>query len=448
MEYEKKITIGDVADATLSVTVKKETIKDEYQKLLSKYVKEVALPGFRRGKVPAKIFEAKYSEVLKKDLVSSLVENCTQEIFENSPSSEVPISCSPIVFKELPEIKLDEDFTFVVSYDVHPIIEIKKDEGFTIKTPVVKVTDEHIQLELKKIQERNAIYKTREEGEALEMTDNVTLDFKVLDRENEEYSRQDYIYSLGLRQNPYGFDEDIVGMKKGETKEIEKTYPDDYPLEHFRGKVKKIIVTLKDMKAKILPALDDELAKDISPDFNTLDDLKKDIRERLNKDVELAVRREKENVLLGKLREENPIVVPKSLIMLEIKDEIAQYFGGREYSQNGLEQYIKENEDGLLENMGPSATIKIHDTFLLQKLKDKLGAVITDEEFEEFLKKTADESHMPFESLKNRCNEQGMKDYFMNMAQNDRVFDIIFKTCTFENGEEVASEEYLGVSKD
>ena len=181
MEYEKKITIGDVADATLSVTVKKETIKDEYQKLLSKYVKEVALPGFRRGKVPAKIFEAKYSEVLKKDLVSSLVENCTQEIFENSPSSEVPISCSPIVFKELPEIKLDEDFTFVVSYDVHPIIEIKKDEGFTIKTPVVKVTDEHIQLELKKIQERNAIYKTREEGEALEMTDNVTLDFKVLD---------------------------------------------------------------------------------------------------------------------------------------------------------------------------------------------------------------------------------------------------------------------------
>ena len=448
MEYEKKITIGDVADATLSVTVKKETIKDEYQKLLSKYVKEVALPGFRRGKVPAKIFEAKYSEVLKKDLVSSLVENCTQEIFENSPSSEVPISCSPITFKELPEIKLDKDFTFVVSYDVHPIIEIKKDEGFTIKTPVVKVKDEHIQLELKKIQERNAIYKTREEGEALEMTDNVTLDFKVLDGENEEYSRQDYIYSLGLRQNPYGFDEDIVGMKKGETKEIEKTYPDDYPLEHFRGKVKKIIVTLKDMKAKILPALDDELAKDISPDFNTLDDLKKDIRERLNKDVELAVRREKENVLLGKLREENPIVVPKSLIMLEIKDEIAQYFGGREYSQNGLEQYIKENEDGLLENMGPSATIKIHDTFLLQKLKDKHGAVITDEEFEEFLKKTADESHMPFEALKNRCNEQGMKDYFMNMAQNDRVFDTIFKTCTFENGEEVSSEEYLGVSKD
>lgn len=448
MEYEKKITIGDVADATLSVTVKKETIKDEYQKLLSKYVKEVALPGFRRGKVPAKIFEAKYSDVLKKDLVSSLVENCTQEIFENSPSGEVPISCSPITFKELPEIKLDEDFTFVVSYDVHPIIEIKKDEGFTIKTPVVKVTDEHIQLELKKIQERNAIYKTREEGEALEMTDNVTLDFKVLDGENEEYSRQDYIYSLGLRQNPYGFDEDIVGMKKGETKEIEKTYPDDYPLEHFRGKVKKIIVTLKDMKAKILPALDDELAKDISPDFNTLDDLKKDIRERLNKDVELAIRREKESVLLGKLREENPIVVPKSLIMLEIKDEIAQYFGGREYSQNGLEQYIKENEDGLLENMGPSATIKIHDTFLLQKLKDKYGVVITDEEFEEFLKKTADESHMSFEALKNRCNEQGMKDYFMNMAQNDRVFDTIFKTCTFENGEEVSSEEYLGVSKD
>ena len=214
MEYEKKITIGDVADATLSVTIKKEVVKDEYQKLLSKYVKEVALPGFRRGKVPAKIFEAKYSDVLKKDLASSLVENSTQDIFETSPVDEAPITCSQVVFKELPAIKLDEDFTFVVSYDVPPRIEIKKDEGFTIKTPMVKVTDEHVQIELKKIQERNAIYKTREEGEALEMGDNVTLDFKVMDGEEEEYSRQDYVYSLGLRQNPYGFDEDIVGMKK------------------------------------------------------------------------------------------------------------------------------------------------------------------------------------------------------------------------------------------
>ena len=448
MEYEKKITIGDVADATLSVTIKKEVVKDEYQKLLSKYVKEVALPGFRRGKVPAKIFEAKYSDVLKKDLASSLVENSTQDIFETSPVDEAPITCSQVVFKELPAIKLDEDFTFVVSYDVPPRIEIKKDEGFTIKTPIVKVTDEHVQIELKKIQERNAIYKTREEGEALEMGDNVTLDFKVMDGEEEEYSRQDYVYSLGLRQNPYGFDEDIVGMKKGETKEIEKNYPDDYPLEHFRGKVKKITVTLKDMKAKILPSLDDELAKDVSSNFNTLDDLKKDIRERLNKDIELAIRREKETLLLEELRNENPIVVPKSLLLFEIKHELAQYVGNSGYSYDGLEQYVKENEASLLENMGYEATKKIHNTFLLQKLKDKYKFFITDEEFEEFLKKTADEAQMALETLKSRCEDSNFKENLMNVAQNDRIFNTIFQTCTFENGPEMSSEEYLGANRD
>ena len=445
MEYEKKFTLGDVANATLSVTIKKETIKDEYQKLLSKYVKEVALPGFRRGKVPAKVFEAKYSDVLKKDLVSELVESSTQEIFEKSPKEEAPIYCSPIVFKEMPPINFDEDFNFVISYDVPPILEIKKDEGFTIKTPVVKVTDEHIQMELKKVQERNAIYKSKDE--ALENGDVVTIDFKVMDGENEEYNRQDYVYTVGETQNPYNFDDDILGMKKGESKDIEKTYPDDYHLEHFRGKVKKIFVTVKDIKVKILPALDDELAQDVSAEFKTLDDLKKNIVEKINKDVELAIRKEKENILLEKLREENPIIAPQSLIMAEIKEELLQMFGRAGISDKYMEQYIEENKDALLKDMSDGAVKKIHNTFLLQELKAKYNFSILDEEFEKFLEKMADDMNMSLENIKNMCNDQNTKDSLMNMAQNDKIFDTIFKTCTFEDGDEVLSEKYLGLNE-
>ena len=448
MEYEKKLTVGDVADATLSVTIKKETIKDEYQKLLSKYVKEVALPGFRRGKVPAKLFEAKYSDVLKKDLVSELVENCVQEIFEKSPKEETPISCSPVVFKEMPAINFDENFTFVISYDVSPVLEIKKDEGFVIKTPVVNVTDEHVQIELKKIQERNAIYKAKNEGETLEDGNVVTVDFKVFDGEKEEYSRKDYVYTLGVAPNPYNFDSDIIGMKKGETKEIEKTYPEDYSLEHFRGKTKKISVTIKDIKVKILPEIDDELAQDVSSEFNTLEDLKKNIRERLNKDVELAIRKEKESLVLEKLREENPIIPPKSLILLEIKGELSQYFGRDNMSEKELDKYVEENKDALWENMSPNAITKIHNTFLLQRLKDKHRFYITDEEFEKFLEKMADNMDMSLDNIKKGCSDKDTKDTLMNMAQNDRIFDTIFNTCTFEDGDEIPSERYLGVIED
>lgn len=448
MEYEKKITLGDVADATLSVTIKKETIKDEYQKLLAKYVKEVALPGFRRGKVPSKVFEAKYSDVLKKDLVSEMVENCIQEIFENSSKQETPISCSPVVFKELPPLNFDDDFTFIVSYDVSPMLEIKKDEGFMIKTPVVKVTEEHVQMELEKIQERNAIYKTKEEDKSLENGDVVTIDFKVFNGETEEYSRQDYVYTLGGTQNPYGFDNDIVGMKKGETKEIEKTYPDDYILAHFSGKTKKITVTVKDIKMKILPALDDELAQDVSSEFNTLEDLKKNIRKRINKDVELAIRKEKESILLEKLREENPIIIPKSLLMAEIKEELLRLFGRSGASEKDIDKYVEENKDALLKDMSPSATARIHDTFLLQNLKDKRKFDISDEEFEKFLENMANDMDMTIENLKNLCNDQNTKDSLMNMAQNDKIFDNIFKTCTFESGDEILSQNYLDVKKD
>ncbi|MGP1414877.1 MAG: trigger factor [Treponema sp.] len=444
MEYEKKITIGDVADATLSVTIKKETIKDEYQKLLSKYVKEVALPGFRRGKVPAKLFEAKYADVLKKDLTSELIENATKEIFEESSKEERPISCSPIIPKEMPDIDFNEDFTFVLSYDVAPILKIVKDGGFTIKVPVVTVTEKHIQDELKKIQERNAVYKAKEDGEVAEDGNVVTIDFKVFDGEKEEDARRDYVYTLGSGQNSYGFDSDVIGMKKGDVKEIEKTYPDDYELEAFRGKVKKISFTLKDIKVKILPEINDELAQDVSSDFNTLDDLKNNVREKLNRDVELAIRKEKESRVLEQLREANPVVVPKSLIMQTIREELSGFFQRVGISTDNIDQYIEENKEAILKDMEGEAIKRIHDTLLLEELKNTRTEVsIEDEEFDKYLEKLSIDMNMSLANLKDMCNAPDTKDTIIRMLRNDRLFDDIFKTCNFENGDEISSEKYL-----
>ena len=271
---------------------------------------------------------------------------------------------------------------------------------------------------------------------------------RMFDGNEEEFSRQDHVYILGSTQNPYDFDKDIIGMKKGETKEVEKTYPDDYLLDHFRGKTKKISITIKDIKLKILPEIDDELAQDVSSEFNTLEDLKNNIRERLNKDVELAIRKEKESLVLEKLREENPIIPPKSLILLEIKGELSQYFGRDNMSEKELDKYVEENKDALWENMSPNAITKIHNTFLLQRLKDKHRFYITDEEFEKFLEKMADNMDMSLDNIKKGCSDKDTKDTLMNMAQNDRIFDTIFKTCTFEDGDEIPSERYLGVIED
>ena len=449
MEYEKNIIIGDVANATLSVKIKKETVKDEYQKLLSKYLKEVALPGFRKGKVPAKIFEAKYADVLKKDLLAELVENCIKDIVEELPKEEKPVYCSQIELKEEPHLNFDEDFTFSVSYDVSPKLTMTKTEGFTLKVPVVKVTEEHIQEELKTIQERNAVYKAKNEGDVIAKGDVVTIDFKVFDGDNEEFDRKDYVYTLGKDANPYDFDDDIVGMKKGETKEIEKSYSDDYLLEHFRGKLKKIFVTIKDVKVKILPELDDELAQDVSSEFNTLDDLKKDIKEKLNKDVELAMRREKEKLVLEKLREVNPIVIPESMVMAEIKEEMLRLLERAGASTAGIDQYIQENKEALKKEMEEGAKVKVHNIFLIEELqKGRAKVYVGDEEFDKFLEKLSDDMNMPLANLKNMCNDPNTKDNIMNMLQNDKLFDDIFKTCTFENGDEIPSERYLSSNRD
>ena len=448
MDYEKNITIGNACDATLSVKIKKETVKEEYQKLLSKYVKEVALPGFRRGKVPAKIFEAKYADVLKKDLLTELVENCVKDIVEKLPKEDKPIGSSSIELKEEPQLNLDEDFTFTISYDISPKLTMTKTEGFSIKVPKVNVTDEHVQQELKVIQERNATFKQKNDDESLEKDNIVTIDFKVFDGEKEELNRKDYVYTLGKDANPYNFDDDIVGMKKGETKEIEKNYPEDYTFEHFRGKHKKISVTVKDIKVKILPTIDDELAQDVSSEFNTLDDLKKNIKERLLKDVELAIHREKENLLLEKLREVNPIIIPESMIMAEIREEVLRLFERIGASTDNVDQYVQENKEALLKDMKEDAIAKVHNIFLIEELKTtRTKANANDEEFNKYLEKLSSDMNMPLENLKKMCNDKHTKESIMNMLENDKLFDDIFKTCTFEDGDEIPSERYLNSNR-
>ncbi|MGP1438910.1 MAG: trigger factor [Treponema sp.] len=446
MEYEKSLTINEKANATLSVTIKKETLKDEYQKLLLKYTKEIALPGFRRGKVPAKIFEAKYGEVIKNDLSSNLVETTTSEIFEQLPKGETPLYYSPFVMKEMPSINFDSDFTFVISYDVYPKVEITKDEGFSIKVPTVDVTEEHIQKELEKIQERNAIFKEKDEGETVEKGNVVTIDFKVSDGEKEELNRKDYVYTLGVDNDFYGLNDDIAGMKKGEVKEITKTYPDDYEMDILRNKTKNISVTVKAIKVKNLPALDDELAQDVSSEFNTLDDLKKSLKERLTQDVALAIRAEKEELILSELIEANPIVLPESMLLYEIRSELASFFERSGLSTKSVDDYVKENKESLLQEMSPSITKKIQGALLINALKEKHSVKIEDEEFEQFLQKLADDSKMPIQNLKNMCNDQNTKASLMDRATNDKMFELLFKNCTFEEGEKLKSEGFLGVN--
>ena len=228
MDYEKNVTLKEKSHAELSVKIKKADVQESYKKLLNKYSKELQIPGFRKGKVPVSVLETKYGDAIKGDLAGDLIEESLKEIFESLDEYERPLPYSYPELNEKPELKVEEDFSFTVHYDVFPKVEIKKTEGFTIEVPEASVSEKDIKKELERLQERNALVTACKEGASAEKDHIATIDYCELDDEGKTISgieRKDFVFTIGSGLNIYKIDDDIIGMKKGESKEITKTFP-------------------------------------------------------------------------------------------------------------------------------------------------------------------------------------------------------------------------------
>ncbi|MDR1747917.1 MAG: trigger factor, partial [Spirochaetaceae bacterium] len=254
MTVNKEITRLENSAVKLTITIAKDDVASEYTQLLAKYAKTIQIPGFRKGKVPPSILEQKYGEALKADAVSEIIEKTLGEIFEEIEEKPLPYG-SPVMH-ETPKPSIDQDLVFSVEYDVMPKVEVKSMEGITVEVPQVTVGDEELNEELKAIQERNALVIDKNDGEAAAKGDIVTVNYSELDDKGAVIAgteRQDFVFDIGSGYNIFKFDDDIVGMKKGETSDITKSYPEDFSDSDLAGKTKKIRVTVTALKVRNLP---------------------------------------------------------------------------------------------------------------------------------------------------------------------------------------------------
>jgi trigger factor len=173
-----------------------------------------------------------------------------------------------------------------------PTVKIEDFSGIKIEEPQVEITDEEMNEELKAIQERNAMVLDKKDSEGAANGDIATINYSELDDNGEEIAgsqREGFVFTIGSGENIYKIDDEIIGMKKDDTKEITKTYDADFADKELAGTTKKIKVTVTALKIRDLPELDDELAQDVNEKYKTLDDLKADIKKNLNaaKDIVL-----------------------------------------------------------------------------------------------------------------------------------------------------------------
>ena len=421
----------------LTITVDSASIEEAYQNRLKKYQAELQLPGFRKGKAPLSVLEKKYGDSIREESTFQSLENALEEAYKTMDDKDKPLPYSTPVLQDeeaLIPFKKGEDVTFTVHYDVRPVVEVENYKGREIEVDAVEVSEEDVDAEIQKLREQNAIVKTKDG--ALENGDIATIDYTELDENGEEKKdteRKGFTFTLGSGYNYYMIDEDIIGMKKGDEKVIEKTYKDDIS-SPLAGKSVKLKVKINEVKLRELPEVDDDFAQDVKEEYKTVADLRKATRDKLEKEVDDALKNIKINSLMDKLVEETKFDVPESMIKTQLEQawrNFIQQSGLDEKTFNKFMEMQSQSKDAILEEWKPSAVKELREQLILDAIKNKENFALDEEEF----KKACDEQ------LKNVSDEN--KEFYKDMIKDDmqfaKVVPFLLENNKFKDGKEKKS---------
>ncbi len=445
MKITKEIEKLEHSAAKLTVTVAKKDVADSYNETLGKYAKNVQIPGFRKGHVPASVLERKYGEQIKMEAASDLIDKSLNEIFKDESELENrPLPYAQPTMDEMPAFDVTKDFTYTVKYDVFPKVEVKDFNGITIKEPQVSVGDAELQEELKGIQERNAVVIDKKDDEKAEKDNIVTIDIVEKDENGKEIAstkREGFVFTIGTAENVYKIDDEIIGMKKGDTKDITKKYAKTEKDEELAGKTKNYSVTVKQIKVRNLPELDDDLAQDVNEKFKTLDDLKKDIQRNLEKAKDRKINEIKINDLLSQLIEKNQFEIPASMLNAELDGRwrmMAQQF---QTTPEELDRMIaasgQKKEDMLTQWTGDAEKMLKSRIIVDSLLRDK-NISVTPEEIEAEYQKIADENGITLDEVKKHYNDARSKEYLIDETKEQKLYKEIFAQVKVSKGDKVS----------
>ena len=447
MKVTKEVTKLDNSAVKLTATISKEEVAAGYSKNLAKYAKNVQLPGFRKGKVPPKVLEQKYGDSLKQEALADLIDESLNQIFAEEDAKDIrplPYSQPRLENDKIPEFSTDKDLVFTVVYDVFPTVEVKDFSKIEVKEPQCEVGEKELNEELKAIQERNAMVIDKKDGDPVEKDNIVTIDYSELNDDGsvvDGSKREGFVFTVGTGENIYKIDDDIMGMKKGDTKEITKTYAKDDADADLAGKTKKISVTVKAIKVRDLPALDDDLAQDVNEKYKTLDDLKKDITKGLEANLKRKIEEVKSQSLLDQLVEKNPIVLPASMVAAENEHRwtmMAQQFRTTPKQLEKMVAASGQTKESMLEQWAGNAEKMLKARLVVDALLREKNISVTPEEVESEYAKLAEESGTSVEEIKKYYDEPRAKEYIIDEIKEKKLFEELYKQVKVSKGDKVA----------
>jgi len=446
MVTSKSIEKLENSSVRLNITVGKDDSRKEYDELLKKYTKTVQIKGFRKGKVPVSILEKKYGEGIKEEAVGQILDKAFRECLDDL--EDKPLSYAAPVVDGEPVLGFDEDFTFSLTYDVYPEITVGKYKELEITVPAVSVGKEEEEEELEKIREQNSMVMDKA-NKTIEDENIVTIDYAEADEDGkavEGSQREDFVFTIGTGYNLYKLDDDIKGMKLDEEKVIEKTYPEDEENKDLAGQTKKILVKIKAVKEKQLPELDDELAQDVNEEFNTLDDLKGDIKKKLKDARDNQIKSKKIDLLMEEVMKESTLVIPESMIKAELENRWKNFQMQTRMPEEQILQFLEiqgKTREDMMEEWREEATNALKNQLVISKIVEEEKIEVSDEDVTAEMQKMADENKMTLEDVQNYYNQGGMKEFLKSDIKSQRLFETLLKDTEVKKGKKMSYADLL-----
>ena len=413
---------GEKNQVKLTITVDAETFEKALQAAYLKNRGRIAVPGFRKGKAPRRVIEQYYGpQVFYSDAVDAVYYDAYEAAVKEH-------DVEPVDAPSVDIVSIDENgFVFTAEVDVKPEVTLGQYKGIEVTRTTYTVPDAMVEADIQATRERQArlveVEREAAMGDTVTMNYAGTVDGVAFDGGTAE----DQTLELGSGRFIPGFEEQLVGMKAGEEKDINVTFPSEYHAEDLAGKDAVFHVALKQVQEKQLPELDDEFVKDVSEDCDTLEQYRDSVRERMNKEAAQRSDTEFDNDLLTKVVENAQVDIPNSMIERQIDALVRDMERSMSYQGLSMEmfmQYTGSTMDQIRDRYRAEAERRVKSQLVMEAVVAAEGIVADEEEIESQIRELAESTKQDIEELRGKIDEQ-QRAYIGEDIAMRKAFDLL-----------------------
>ncbi len=410
----------------LEVEVPEEEFEEALKKAYSKVVKEVNLPGFRKGKVPRKVLESRFGpEILYQDAADYILPQAYRSAIEEENIE--PINEPEI---EVQQIEKGKPFIFTAVVEVKPEVKLGAYRGVEVESEEEEIDEEAVDEHIEGLRQQHArMVDVEDKDRDAAAEDLVLIDFcGYIDGEPFEGGEAtDYSLEIGSNTFIPGFEEQLIGMKVDEEKEIKVTFPEDYRNEDLAGKEAVFQVTLKQIKQKELPELNDDFVKEIS-EFDNLEDFRVDKANKLRENAEQKARTALETAVIEKVSENAEVDVPETLVERQLDNMLQEMEQYLRYQGLDLEKFLQvtqKKEEDLREEQREEAEKRVKANLVLDAIIKEEGLEASEEELQEKIEELANQYGDSAERVRDVFEKQGRLDMIREEIRMRKLIDFL-----------------------